>query len=152
MSERPTASTIVDGVHFDGRADDWITLDETQRHRRRVVMKTQNGIEFLLDLSAARLLMHGDILKLSDGRAVEIRSKSEALLKVTADNPRHLLALAWQIGNRHLAAQILDDHILIRSDHVIENMLIGLGARVEKIEAPFNPESGAYHQHSHHHD
>ncbi|MEP5180815.1 MAG: urease accessory protein UreE [Rhizobiaceae bacterium] len=137
---------------FRGDADDTITLDETERHRRRILMTTDGGKTFLLDLPKAQLLADGDVLPLSDGSHVEVKAKAERLLKVTADSSEHLLKLAWQIGNRHLAAQINSDHILIRSDHVISKMLIGLGGRVEEVEAPFNPEGGAYHAHSHHHD
>jgi urease accessory protein len=64
-------------------------------------------------------------------------------------------SLAWQIGNRHLAAEITETAIRLRSDHVIRDMLIGLGATVEDIEAPFDPEGGAYggtHASHHHHD
>jgi urease accessory protein len=69
------------------------------------------------------------------------------------------MRLAWHLGNRHLPADLQGGKILIRFDHVIERMLIGLGARLAKVQAPFNPEGGAYgehnrnpeHQHGHHH-
>jgi len=138
---------------------DRITLDETARHRRRVRMVADGGLEFLLDLPDARLLRHGDGLVLDDGRVVEVLAASEALIEIRGRDPRHLLALAWQIGNRHLAAQILPDRILIRRDRVIADMLAGLGAKLADIEAPFDPEGGAYgdphedyhHGHHHHH-
>ena len=142
-----------------------ITLDEAGRHRRRVVMTSDNGIEFLLDLPDARLLRHGDGLMLSDGRVIIVHAAPEDLLEVRARDPRHLLTLAWQIGNRHLAAQLLEDRIRIRRDHVIALMLEGLGARIDEISAPFDPEGGAYggahaahhhgdgdHGHHHHHE
>lgn len=152
MSQQLTATQISSGDQFKGKIVDRISLNETQRHRRRLSMTTKGGIEFLLDLPEARLLLHGEVLQLSDGTAVEVIAAPEELLSIRGKDTRHLLALAWQIGNRHLAAQIFEDHVLIRRDHVIEDMLIGLGADVEKVEAPFNPESGAYHQHGHHHD
>lgn len=141
------------------RPADTITLDETARHRRRTKMVSDNGIEFLLDLPEARLLRHGDGLELDDGRVIEVRAEPEDLLEVRGSDARHLLALAWQIGNRHLAAQILPDRILIRRDHVIRGMLEGLGATVAETSAPFDPEGGAYggaheaheHGHGHHH-
>ncbi|MEM9999802.1 MAG: urease accessory protein UreE [Pseudomonadota bacterium] len=148
----PTCSTIAPHVH--GPADT-ITLDETARHRRRIKLISDKGIEFLLDLPEARLLRHGEGLVLNDGRIIEVRAEPEMLLEVRGKNPRHLLALAWQIGNRHLAAQIEPDRILIRHDHVIVQMLEGLGATVTNIEAPFDPEGGAYgdtHHSHHHHD
>ena len=113
-----------------------ITLDETARHRRRVAMTSDNGIQFLLDLPEARLLRHGDGLVLDDGRVVEVKAEPEALYEVRARDARHLLALAWQIGNRHLAAQIGTDRIFIRRDHVIREMLEGLGARVALHRLP----------------
>jgi len=155
----PTASSVT--RHFHDPADT-ITLDETARHRRRMKMVSDNGIEFLLDLAEARLLRHGDGLMLDDGRVIEVHAEPEALYEVRASDARHLLALAWQIGNRHLAAQILPDRILIRRDHVIREMLEGLGASVAETSAPFDPEGGAYggahaaHDHGdghhHHHD
>lgn len=149
----PTAASVT--RHFHDPVGT-ITLDETARHRRRVAMVSDNGIEFLLDLAEARLLRHGDGLVLDDGRVIEVRAAPEALYEVRGRDPRHLLALAWQIGNRHLAAQILPDRILIRADHVIRDMLVGLGATVTETSSAFDPEGGAYGDahsvHHHHHD
>lgn len=137
-----------------------ITLDETARHRRRMRMvsdRMENGatIAFLLDLPQARLLRHGDGLVLDDGRVVKVCAEPEKLMEVRGNDVRHLLSLAWQIGNRHLAAEITETAIRLRSDHVIRDMLLGLGASVQEIEAPFDPEGGAYggaHAGHHHHD
>lgn len=118
-------------------------------------MVSDNGIAFLLDLPEAKLLRHGEGLVLDDGRVIEVHAEPEQLLEVRGRDARHLLALGWQIGNRHLAAQIEADRILIRQDHVIKDMLVGLGASVAEIVAPFDPEGGAYgdaHQGHHHHD
>lgn len=148
------ATRHIDHVHD---AADTITLDETARHRRRVKMRSDNGIEFLLDLPEARLLRHGEGLVLEDGRVIEVQAEPEQLYEVRANDEKHLLQLAWQLGNRHLPAQITADSIRIRADHVIKSMLIGLGANVTEINAPFDPEGGAYgqadntHAHSHGH-
>ena len=92
---------------------------------------------------------------------VEVRAKPEPLLVVTARDPHHLARLAWHLGNRHVPAAIEKDRILIRPDHVLAEMLAGLGAEISAIEAPFDPEGGAYAQghagnghsdHGHHHD
>lgn len=152
----PTATSVT--RTFENPAA-FITLDETARHRRRMRMvsdRLDNGatIVFLLDLPQARLLRHGDGLVLDDGRIIEVRATAEQLMEVRGKDPRHLLSLAWQIGNRHLAAEITGTVIRIRRDHVIREMLIGLGASVEEIEAPFDPEGGAYggaHEAHHHH-
>ena len=134
-------------------ADDVITLDETARHRRRVAMISDGGIAFLLDLPEARLLRHGEGLVLDDGRVIEVRAAPEPLYTVTATDADHLLRLAWHLGNRHCPAEIHVERILIRRDHTLAAMLVGLGARIEDIEAPFDPEAGAYsNHHGHHHD
>eukprot|EP00752_Nemacystus_decipiens_P019608 g17664.t1 len=122
---------------------------------RRMKMTSDGGTAFLLDLPEARLLKHGEGLKLSDGRVIEVRATPEALYEITGRDTRHLLALTWQIGNRHLAAEITGANVRIRQDRVIKDMLEGLGATVKEIEAPFNPEGGAYggaHSGHHHHD
>lgn len=128
---------------------DTITLDEAARHRRRVMMKSDGGIEFLLDLSMAQLLRHGDGLLLDNGYIIEVHAAPELLYRVSANSIQHLLRLTWHMGNRHLPTQVIDDHILIRRDHVIKEMLEGLGAKVIDIEAPFTPEGGAYGDHYH---
>lgn len=132
-----------------------IALDETARHRRRMRMSARTGsgeaLEFLLDLPAARLLRHGDGIVLDDGRIVAVEALPEPLMEVRGRDARHLLALAWQIGNRHLAAQIEGDRLLIRRDPVIADMLIGLGATLHEVDAPFDPQGGAYAVQDHHH-
>ena len=141
-------TSITDHVHDPAGT---ITLDEAARHRRRMAMTSDNGIEFLLDLAQARLLRHGDGLVLEDGRVIKVRAMPEPLYEVRAKDPVHLLQLAWQLGNRHLPAQIFDDRIFIRRDHVIKAMLEGLDAHVAEIDAAFDPEGGAYRGHGHHH-
>lgn len=134
---------------------DTITLDETGRHRRRVKLVSDNGIEFLLNLVAPQLLQHGEGIELEDGRVIEVVAQAEPLLEVWAHNAHHLVQLAWQLGNRHLQTQVFEDHLVIRQDHVIKKMLEGLGARVVEVVASFNPETGAYsgkhsdHEHNH---
>ncbi|MEO0730068.1 MAG: urease accessory protein UreE, partial [Pseudomonadota bacterium] len=90
----------------------------------------------------------GGVLVTAEGE-VAIHAAPEPLLEVTGDR---LHRIAWHIGNRHLPAEIEIDRILIQTDHVIRDMLVGLGATVRDIEAPFQPERGAYHGHSHGHE
>jgi urease accessory protein len=106
-------------------------------------------------LPQAARLRHGDGLVLDDGGVVEVRAKPERLLEIHAHEEGELVRIAWHLGNRHLPVQLLGDRIRIRVDHVIEEMVQGLGGHVEAIEAPFDPEAGAYagrHQHHHHDD
>ncbi|ALN72130.1 urease accessory protein UreE [Aureimonas sp. AU20] len=152
------ANSIIERGAFLGEAADTITLDEAQRHRRRMAMVSDKGIAFLLDLEEARLLREGDMIVLSDGRYVQVLAKPEELYAVEGRDSVHLLTLAWQIGNRHLPCQIEAKRILLRRDHVIREMLRELGAHVEEVEAAFDPVGGAYaspgaaaHSHGHGH-
>ncbi|HSK41395.1 MAG TPA: urease accessory protein UreE [Arenibaculum sp.] len=156
----PRATRILPAGEWSGTPADRVTLDHDERHRRRIAMRGDGGLAFLLDLPEARVLHHGDALTLDDGRLVEVHAKAEPLLEVRGRDGHHLLRLAWHLGNRHLAAAIQADHILIRPDHVIAEMLRGLGAEVTSVTAPFDPEGGAYGDgarhagghHHHHHD
>lgn len=126
-----------------------VTLAHHDRHRRRIRLTADDGTAFLLDLAEATVLRHGDGLRLEDGGYIEVRAAPEQLIAVSAPTPELLARLAWHLGNRHLPAEIRGDRILIRDDHVIVAMLQGLGARVEAVSAPFDPEGGAYGQHNH---
>jgi urease accessory protein len=123
---------------------DTIVLDFDDRHRRRMAMTGTRGLEFLLDLESATALRGGDALLLEDGRLIEVVAAPEPLLEIRGSDPQHLVRVAWHLGNRHLPTQILGKALRIRRDHVIEQMVKGLGARVIEIEAPFDPEGGAY--------
>jgi urease accessory protein len=135
-----------------GPAADSVALGYEDRHRRRIAMTGAKGLAFLLDLPETMHLREGDGLVLDDGRIVEVRAKPEGLLEIRGRDQRHLAKLAWHLGNRHLAAQIDHDRILIRRDHVIAHMLEHLGAQLREVVEPFDPESGAYalgHDHDH---
>lgn len=127
-----------------GSLVDHVTLTYDERHRRRIRYVTAGGTTFLLDLPRAVVLKAEDALRLEDGRMIRVEAAPEPLLEVTASDTRDLIRLAWHIGNRHLPAALVADRILIREDTVIAGMLRGLGARVRSIQAPFNPEAGAY--------
>ncbi len=107
-------------------------------------MTGTRGLEFLLDLESAVALRGGDALVLQDGRLIEVVAAPEPLAEIRATGPLHLARVAWHLGNRHLPAQFTAKGLRIRRDHVIEAMVKGLGARVIEIEAPFDPEGGAY--------
>jgi urease accessory protein len=129
-------------------AADAVALDFDARHRRRHVMTTEGGLEFLLDLPEATALRDGDGLELEDGRLVLVRAALEPLAEITAPDAATLVRLAWLLVNRHLPAALSPGRILIRRDHVIEEMVAGLGGQVKLISAPFDPEGGAYGGHS----
>ncbi len=140
---------------WTGPADDSVLIDFDRRHRRRLVLVAQSGLELLIDMPHAVRLRDGDGLALEDGRLVQVVAKPEALLEIHAHAPDDLVRIAWHLGNRHLPVQLLGDRIRIRNDHVIADMVRGLGGHADAVEAPFDPETGAYaggHSHSHDHD
>ena len=130
---------------------DTIVLNFDDRHRRRMAMTGTHGLEFLLDLANATVLRGGDALVLDDGRLIEVVAAPEPLAEIRGSDPQHLVRIAWHLGNRHLPTQITARGLRIRRDHVIEAMVQGLGARVIEIEAPFDPEGGAYAEAGHAH-
>ena len=130
-------------------AVDWVALDAHERHRRRVVLTGERGSTFLLDLPQATALRDGDGLVLDDGAIVHVTGRPEALIEVAAADAPALARIAWHIGNRHVDVEIVGERLRLRRDHVIEEMLRGLGAQLLAVEAPFNPEHGAYDQHHH---
>src|ERR1700719_1698947 len=130
---------------------DTIVLDFDDRHRRRMAMTGTRGLEFLLDLENAVALRGGDALVLEDGRLIEVVAAPEPLLEIKGSDPHHLIRVAWHLGNRHLPTQLMPKGLRIRRDHVIEAMVKGLGCRVIEIEAPFDPEGGAYASAAHAH-
>jgi urease accessory protein len=141
------AISTVAGKPASGRA----VLAHDERHVRRKAIGLDDGGKVFIDLPEPVMLQAGDRLVLDDGSEIEIVAAKEALLEIRPRDTIHLAELCWHIGNRHLAAQIEPDRILILSDHVIEAMLKGLGAAVSRVEEPFSPMRGAYSGHGHHH-
>lgn len=130
-------------------AIDRVVLDSGDRHRRRAVLTGQRGTAILLDRPHPVSLRDGDGLVLEDGGIVAVVGEPELLAEVEANVPRMLISLAWHLGNRHTDVQISGDRIRIRRDHVLEEMVVGLGGLVTLVEAPFDPEPGASNGHGH---
>jgi urease accessory protein len=128
---------------------DRVMLDADERHRRRVVLTGEGGVTFLLDLPQPTVLHDGDGLMLDDGSIVRVVGRPEALIEIAARDPHELARIAWHLGNRHTEVQVVGDRLRIRRDHVLEDMLTRLGAQLAPIEAPFEPERGAYGHHGH---
>lgn len=137
---------------YQGTPYDNVTLAHDARHLRRKLLTLNSGDQILVDLPSAVALEQGDVLVLEDERLIEIIAANEELYEITAKDAEHLSRLCWHIGNRHLPAQIEEHRILIARDHVIHDMLTGLGANVSDITEPFSPERGAYHNHGKHAD
>jgi urease accessory protein len=151
------AIRVIASGDWKSAAVDTVVLEFEDRYRRRIAMTGVAGTEFLLDLPEAIALRSGDALALEDGRLIEVIGAAEPLSEIRTESPEHLLRLAWHLGNRHLAVQVVGSRLRIRRDHVIEAMIKGLGGQIRALEAAFDPEGGAYakavhgHDHDHHH-
>ncbi|WP_417842364.1 urease accessory protein UreE [Thalassospira sp.] len=136
-----------------------VTLAFADRHRRRIRLYDDAGAPFLLDLPHAVRLGDGDHLKLADGGVIVVCAAAEPVLTITCAGPIAAARMAWHIGNRHTPMQVLKDgRLRIIEDHVLRDMIIGLGGVVDSEIAPFDPERGAYHglagnaqENGHHH-
>jgi urease accessory protein len=124
-----------------------LTLDFDARHRRRIRLTADQGEDVLLDLPKAVAMTDGDGLQLEDGQWLVVRAATELVVEVRHKDPNQLVRLAWHLGNRHLPTEIRTEVLRIRPDHVIEKMLHGFGANLVKVQAPFQPEGGAYGSH-----
>ena len=131
------------------RADFWdaktaidvVVLDAGDRHRRRIMLKAERGTEFLLDLDEPVLLRDGDGIMLDDGAIVLVRGVPEALVEIGTASNTTFVRVAWHLGNRHTDMQLVGHRIRIRRDHVLEEMVRGLGGAVTPVNAPFDPEA-----------
>jgi urease accessory protein len=146
------AEAVLPSGTWDAGAEiDRVLIDFDRRHRRRILLRTVQGREVLLDLPQAARLRDGDGLVVESG-VVRVCAMPENLLEIRAHGAGDLVRIAWHLGNRHLPVQLLGDRIRIRADHVIADMVHALGGHIQPIEAPFDPEAGAYGGGHHHHD
>jgi urease accessory protein len=151
------ATSVVRKSDMAGRiAVDTITLPRAERYKRRIAMKSDRGHAFLLDLAEATYLADGDALALEGGALIKVKAAAEPLLEIHAHGAADLARIAWHIGNRHTPAEVTAGAIYIQPDHVLQAMVIGLGAHVHHVMRPFEPEGGAYGgkgplQEGHHH-
>ena len=128
---------------------DRLELPFEQRQKSRLRARLVSGEEVALALSRGEVLRGGDLLLAADGRVVEVIARPEQLLHVECDSPQALSRAAYHLGNRHVPVQVGAGWLRLAADHVLEQMLKGLGARISAVEAPFEPEGGAYGGHAH---
>ena len=141
----------------DAPATDRLALDFDRRAKSRLGVRLESGLAANLFLPRGVILRDGDKLQADDGTIIAIVAAPEKLLEAQCANPLELARAAYHLGNRHVAVQISafgvsepDNWLRIQPDHVLQHMLEGLGAEVRPVEAPFEPEAGAY-AHAHHH-
>jgi len=150
---------VVRVVKSEGaRHIDSVILAPDQRRLQTARLTGVNGTPIGMMLPEPVLLRMGDALELDDGSTVEVVVEPEALTEIRGQDLTHLARLAWHLGDRHVPIQVLANRIRMRRDAALEAMLAALGARLTAIEAPFDPEGGAYAAHAghgrdhHHHD
>ncbi len=149
MTETLRAVSYLPPGHGRSTWDLALLRHDERRVRRRAITLVHDDI-VLVDFPAPVTLDHGGALELDNGRYVEIMACEEHLYEVRGRDATHLMQLAWHIGNRHAKAQIenewqgIGERILILRDHVLRDMLVGLGAAVTEVSEPFFPLEGAY--------
>jgi len=140
------------------RLIDSVMLAPDQRRLQSAHLTGVNGTLIGLMLPEPVMLRMGDAFELDDGSFVDIVIQPEPLVEARGNDLTHLARLAWHLGDRHVPVQVLTNRLRLRRDDALEAMLAALGARLTPIEAPFDPEGGAYATHAapghghHHHD
>jgi urease accessory protein len=119
------------------------------RQKSRLRTRLADGQEVALLLPRGAILRGGDLLASADGRIIEVVAQAEQVMHVECDTPEGLARAAYHLGNRHVPVQVGAGFLRLAADHVLEDMLAGLGARVTAMTAPFEPEAGAYGAHTH---
>jgi urease accessory protein len=120
------------------------------RTKSRLLVRLDNGEQVALILERGRVLRGGEQVRLEDGRYVDIVAVDEALLEAISADPLLIARAAYHLGNRHVAVQFVKDGLRFLADHVLADMVAGLGLNVTSLSAPFEPEGGAYgHHHAH---
>jgi urease accessory protein len=138
---------------LDGPAEatDSVILTHEQRTRSRLRVVLDSGVEAGLLLERGSVLHDGDLIADEQGLVVRVRAAEEPLSTIRCDDPLLLLRAAYHLGNRHVAVQIAADRLSYPNDHVLDEMVRGLGLTVTLVQAPFEPETGAYGGGHHHH-
>jgi urease accessory protein len=145
------------------RVDDTLTLPFELRQKSRLVATLGSGRQIQLQLPRGKVLRHGALLSTNEGSTVQIRSAPETLSVVKSKDPVALARAAYHLGNRHVSLQIDENGLSYLHDHVLDDMLRGLGLTPSVVESPFEPEPGAYahgaaaydaveHEHDHDHE
>jgi len=134
---------------------DTVILDYAQRSAQKIAVTGVKGGSFAIELAAPARLRTDNLLVLDDGGLVEVVAAPEPLIEARATDLPSLARLAWHLGDRHVPVQLLPNRIRARREPGVESLLTSLGAKLVLIEAPFEPEGGAYaslHGHAHDHD
>lgn len=151
------ATGVIAASHRHGRPTaDTVILDYAARSGEPATVTSVKGNAIDIHVHGAPRLRTDDLLMLDDGTLVEVVAAPEPLLEARAADVSALARLAWHLGDRHIAVQLLPNRIRVQREAAVEALLSALGAKVTPIDAPFEPEGGAYapqatHDHGHHH-
>ncbi|MDC4377380.1 urease accessory protein UreE [Acinetobacter baumannii] len=126
-----------------------LTFDTRQKSRFRAALSS--GVDIGADLPRTGILRSGSYIATQEGDVLRVDAKPERLMKVTAQTEFDLLKAAYHLGNRHVPLMLTPTALYFEPDHVLAEMVEGLGLVVTETDHPFEPESGAYAQHSHDH-
>lgn len=136
-----------------------VTLTYDERCKSRQRLKLDDGSEAALLLERGTILADGDLLAADDGTVIQVKAAPETLSAVRTGDPLALARAAYHLGNRHVPLQITPGDLRYQHDHVLDDLVVALGLKVEVVKAPFHPEGGAYgrghthgHEHGHHHE
>lgn len=144
---------LIERIEQPSQIDDYVALPFDLRKKSRLRVTLQSGNEAALMLERGSILRGGDCLRAESGEVVEVQAAHEPVMDVTANTPQQLTRAAYHLGNRHVPLQVGDGWLRLEQDHVLKEMLLGLNVSVNELEAPFEPEAGAYGGgHRHHHD
>lgn len=144
---------IVQRISAADHIDDTIVLPFVLRQKSRLRVTTQSGLDAGLFLDRGVILRGGDLLKAENGLVLQVIAAQESVYDVTANSAQSLMCAAYHLGNRHVPLQVGDGWLRLEQDHVLKDMLVGLGMHIKSHFAPFEPEAGAYGGgHRHHHD
>ncbi|QOW47351.1 MULTISPECIES: urease accessory protein UreE [Acinetobacter] len=127
-----------------------LTFDTRQKSRFRATL--DNGDDIGVDLPRTGILRSGALIATEQGEILKVNAKAEHLMQVTAKTEFELLKAAYHLGNRHVPLMLTPTALYFEPDHVLAEMVQGLGLVVTEVDHPFEPESGAYAQHAHSHE
>jgi len=146
----PKATRVLPAQQLDpARLVDSVILDQAQRRAPRGELLSVKGLRFAFELPEPTHLHMGDALELEDGRLIEVVAEAEPLIEVRAVDAAALARIAWALGDRHVRVQLFANRIRLRRDHALESLIVSLGGKCANIEAPFDPEGGAYVEPAH---
>ncbi len=134
-------------VPFTRQTSGELRLPFDVRQKSRVRATTTDGVDVGIQLERGSTLADGDHLATTEGEVFVVRAEEEPVSMAVSRDPKLLLRAAYHLGNRHIRLEIGDGYVAYQPDHVLDEMVAGLGLYVVRTSRPFEPEPGAYHSH-----